>query len=684
MLTLPSFEHADGNLDVQPNGLLLFGYGDGGGGPTETHIHNLRRARAAHNNGYTDIPKVQLANSLQDFYDTVLETTEGGKRLPTWQGDLYLEFHRGVYTSHGSIKRWNRKLEVKLHNVEWAATLASLANKQYTYPKESLDELWHGVLFLQFHDILPGSSIRMVYEDAENDYACIDKKLDKLLVAAQEVLVASSILHTNGSAMHSYPEYSGTKPRTCVALNTLGDARLELMPVPLDASPYLGAAVQEGAAQVVATPQGREALIVMRDEFGSGFAVFDPTSNRDLTQAITENNLEARAWFDAHTKSYVLSNGLTKIVIQDGRITSLYDQKLQRELLRAGQTAGLTVSEDYPADYDAWELELYSLDTTDDLKFDSVEVEDQGPLRASLLGRARFGQSHASVKISLDAGAIITPTNDRGNARVPVVLDFQVTWHEKHRILRFNVPTNLVSDLAAYETQFGITHRPTGRNTSWDAAKFEGCAHRFVDLSETGYGLALLSESKYGFSVEGGTMRASLLRAATYPDAHQDEGRHAFSLALLPHVGRVENPSSGVIQRARAFNNPLQLAPHPQDEVVRQCSAAYGCVGDKSQGLGFDIRPSENSVILDTIKRGEADFVYHRTPASGKTTVVARVYEPAGAHAHAYLSVRGVKVSKVRTASILEDVQDELSPSSEGYGISLRPYEVKTLVLEVA
>lgn len=648
-------------MDVQPNGLLLFGYGDGGGGPNETHIHNLRRARAAHNNGYTDIPKVQFSDTVQDFYDEVLRVTDGGKRLPTWQGDLYLEFHRGVYTSHGSIKRWNRKLEIKLHNVEWAATLASLSGRSYKYPKKALDELWEGLLFNQFHDILPGSSIRMVYEDAEKDYAAIDKKADRLLAAAQEILFAP----VHGAQA---PLAKETPQCLVTALNTLAIPRSELVAVPVAWVPFLSS---ENGTQIVSTLGGPHALVPMRCGDISA-AAHDLDSIDGLSRVLRDVQSlgPACAFYDAATKSYVLSNHRIKLVVKGGRIASLYDLEQNRELLRKGQTAGLTIAEDYPPSWDAWETEVYSLDTEESIVFDSVSVheEEKGPLRASLVGKATFGKSKVLVKMSLDGNW----AGSDSRSSTPVVFDFKVDWAEKHRFLRFTVPTNLVADKAAYETQFGITYRPTGRNTSWDAAKFEVCAHRFADLSEANYGVAILSESKYGFSVEGGTMRASLLKAGTYPDAHQDEGKHAFSLALLPHTGPGEDPGSGVLDAARAFNNPLLPVQKARgiDVLANQ--------------LGLHITSQSGTVVLDTIKRGEADFDYHQTRASGKTTVVARLYEAAGAHTKAELLVAGIKTVKATSASILEDHQGGLSSSDGKTAFSLRPFEVKTIVLEVA
>lgn len=307
--------------------------------------------------------------------------------------------------------------------------------------------------------------------------------------------------------------------------------------------------------------------------------------------------------------AYILQNGLISVKVEKGRIASIRDLISRRELLAEGRTMGLSIYEDYPPSYDAWETEIYSLDTEEEIRFDSARITEQGPWRAGLALEAAFGQSRATVTLSLDA-LPATAIATEPDARAALVISIDIDWREKHRFLRLVVPTALRSEVATYETQFGLTKRPTHRNTTWDAAKFEACGHRFVDLSESDYGCSLISESKYGYSVEGSTMRASLLKAGTYPDAHQDEGQHAMAFAVYPHAHALEG--SDAIAYARLFNNPIESSfMMPASVNMPEVSLSGG----------------QHAVVLDTMKRGESDFKYHSLKASGETSVVLRLYE---------------------------------------------------------
>lgn len=274
------------------------------------------------------------------------------------------------------------------------------------------------------------------------------------------------------------------------------------------------------------------------------------------------------------------------------------------------------------------------------------------------------------------------------------------------------MPTNLRSDFASYETQFGITQRPTSRNTSWEAAKFEVCGHRFLDLSEGSghYGVSILSDSKYGYSTEGGLMRLSLLKAPTYPDAHTDEGNHRFSFGVYPHPNGLAG--SDVVSAARLFNNPLEMYPSlshgfdalHQDEHSNSFSEAARSLGQLNKfenpiSLKTGTNPngngiSNNTVILDTIKRGEQDFPYHNTKAVSGKTVVVRLYESLGAVTTAQLST-SLPIKSVSLCNLLEDdlPQEEqvlkiqsVSTPQAGKQMSIislkfRGFEIKTVKL---
>ncbi len=250
--------------------------------------------------------------------------------------------------------------------------------------------------------------------------------------------------------------------------------------------------------------------------------------------------------------TFSIGNSLVKMSITDGRITSLYDVAADRELIVPGQTGGFVIFEDHPSNWDAWDVDVWHLEKSKKLSFTSASILEQGPMRATIACDFKIGSTLVTAKISVDA----VPASLRADARSWIRFDCMTDWREKHRFLKFELPLDIHHDTATYDTQFGIVRRPTHRNTSWDAAKFEVCGHKFADLSEYGYGVAILSESKYGWACEGSTLRLSLLRAPTLPDPECDMGVHEYSFAIYPHVGTFEE--SDVQEVATAFNNPIR------------------------------------------------------------------------------------------------------------------------------
>ncbi|KAN0061958.1 Glycoside hydrolase, 38 vacuolar alpha mannosidase [Thecaphora frezii] len=693
------------DLWVQDSALLLFGFGDGGGGPTEVMLERLRRARAVNNNGFKDMPRVTMGRSARDFFEHVRTTTDNGKRLSTWSGELYLEFHRGVYTSHGSIKHWNRYLELELGVLEWVNTLASLKVSGFEYPKQELDEIWEPFLLNQFHDCLPGSAIRKVYDDLESMYADMLAKATKLYRRALKALGISP--EPNSTAISASADVAAAAATAGYSMiNTLGIPRRELVSIELS-----GVSRAEAIAlshQSVQLCQGDErALLLVEDLLGSGLAHSVEKS------ANVMRSLEAVSVEQTAHNEFVLRNASISLKVSGGRIVSIYDHVVGRELIERGRTAGLSIAEDFPPQFDNWETEVYSLDTIEEIPFDSVRIAEKGPWRSSLALNAKFGQSSVELTISLDAvpATILTASED---ARALLRFDMRIDWWEKHRFLRFEVPTALRADNAAYETQFGLTKRPTTRNTSWEAAKFEVCGHRWADLSEPDYGLSILTESKYGYSTEGGRMRLSLLKAGTYPDAHEDEGQHAFAFALYPHVGGLARGQ--VVHVARIFTSSMSPPVHPG--TVRSEAVAVAGPGSvplpgaearmpieqlvktPSWYLAMPIRvlPHGGSVVVSAVKRAEEDFAYGgKAPAEkGSVSVVLRLYESLGCHSEPSLEI-STPIKSVSVTNLLEDEDGEATEalrlqtytSTEDDEVTLvsldfRPFEIKTVKIRIA
>jgi alpha-mannosidase len=371
--------------------------------------------------------------------------------------------------------------------------------------------------------------------------------------------------------------------------------------------------------------------------------------------------------FTNGTNHFVLRNASVQLTISEGRINSLIDVKLGRELIPKGSSGGLVIFEDRPNYWDAWDVEIHHLETSTPLSFSHVRVIAEGPLRAAVQTQVKYGQSTIDVTISLDA---ITATM-KGSSRSFFNFDAVVDWRERHKFLKFELPLDINNTYATYESQFGFVQRPTHKNTTVDAAKFEVCGHKFADLSEYGYGVAFLSESKYGFACEGNVLRISLLRAATAPDAEQDQGRHEFSWAVMPHVGSFLE--SDVPMAAFIYNSPLHVRTVPGQHASHVVPS-----------LPFWLEGAPN-IILETIKRGEDDF----EPNASSTTVILRLYEAFGGHGSVKLHVgKQVPVKRAYVTNILEDTKGELGlVSTTGQHSTLklefRSFEVKTVKLEL-
>ncbi|KAJ7643881.1 glycoside hydrolase family 38 protein [Roridomyces roridus] len=642
------------NLESSDTSLLVFGNGDGGGGPLPKMLENLRRMRAVTNNN-RELPPVHMGRSVDEFFDYLSESTNAGKTLPNWNGELYLEFHRGTYTSHGSIKKGNRHSEILLRDVEHVATLASLiGGKKYVYPKQSLNDCWEKVLLNQFHDVLPGSAIGMVYDDAEKLYKEVRKDGDKMLDDALDVIL--------GDSQRVTPTTRITSLDRVVAYNTTFFPRREVVRLPLAAG--ISSAAKAQVSQISA--DGKEGYAVVHCAGGASPAALSMTP---ITEAWGFTPVSVYTNGSDH---FVLRNSTVQLTISKGRITSLLDVHLKRELIPSGETGGLVIFEDRPNFWDAWDVEIHHLEKATQLEFTNVSIVAQGPLRASVRAEVVYGQSTISVTISLDAVPATTKLDSRSMFR----FDAWVDWHQRHEFLKFELPLNIHSDTATYETQFGHLQRPTHKNTTWDMAKFEVCGHKYADLSEYGYGVAFLSESKYGFACQGNILRISLLRAATEPDAEQDQGEHTFSWAVMPHKGHFLE--SDVPTAAYLFNSPLYM------RILTDGASARAL--ETTTNSPFAVSGAPN-VILETVKRGEDDAF----KAGGPATIVLRLYEAFGGHANAQLRVAaGLGVEEAYETNLLEDASEDVPLAvvrSEGMAhqvgldLSFRGFEVKTVKL---
>lgn len=636
------------NLDVTQSGMLLFGHGDGGGGPTDEMMEKLRRCRGL-SDTVGELPRIHLGNTVDDFYDAIEKKTDNGKNLVSWSGELYFEFHRGTYTSQSETKKGNRQSEIILHDLEFIATIASLKSKSYKYPKKEIDDLWEDVLLNQFHDVLPGSSIGMVYDDAKKIYQHVFERAEELARKALKAL---------GISTYAEPDSA------VVSVNTMPWGRTELVSIK-----------PEHAVGLLSQSAGdKEYIFLTASE--SGVA-------RPLAQTATYPKVSV---IEVKKGVFVMENSKLRATIEGGLVTKLYDFENDREVL-TGPGNKFVLFDDEPLNWQAWDTELYSLDTGRTLEPGTVRIVHDGPLRGELeITQKISAKSSITTRISLDA--YIKPTPGSSAPDVSLLgFGCEIDWHEDCKFLKVEFPVDVHSDTASYETQFGIVKRPTHYNTSWDVAKFEVCAHKWGDLSDYTYGVSLLNDCKYGYSIHGNVMRLSLVRAPKAPDANADMGVHVFRYALLPHKGPVDQ---NTVRAAYNFNHPLDAFYVPR--------AVDGTESDGEKFLHTFGLEGDNGLILSNIKRFEDDADVSRgdLPVREKgQSVIVRVYDSLGGKARGYITSR-IGISKAFKCNLLEDDLEEIVVKRGGSGgdeseegvykipVSVRSFEVATyrLVLE--
>jgi len=480
--------------------LLSFGYGDGGGGPTSGMLERYARLQA-----FPGLPRLRMRR-VADFYNDV-----GLDALPVWSGEQYLELHRGTYTAQARVKALNRRLEHDLTEAESACALAQRLAGQL-YPRAALGALWETLLRNQFHDILPGSAVKAVYDVAHQE-------LGAALEEARQ---------WRTQALQALSDVVG-RPGQIVVWNLSSDDR------PLRAVP----SVESGLAAsytVVGQPVQVEQLdgvLTLHGDVtvpGLGYLRVDVT------------NSAAPQPTSPPPDDLTLENDQLRAVIgEDGTVASLVHKASGRELL-SGRGNQLWAYVDLAREWDAWELDAAYAQEGQELLAEARPERLPGTLTQRVRVRRRHGQSRITQIYELSPGS----------ARLDI--HTEIDWQGRHTLLRTLTPVAVRSAHATFETAFGSVTRTTHTNTSWDAAQFEVPGHRWADLSDGAAGLGLLTDSKYGYSCKGNVLGLSLLRSPVFPDPTADEGQHRFSYALYPHSG---DWRGGTVREAHALNAPL-------------------------------------------------------------------------------------------------------------------------------
>lgn len=594
-------EYLDKN--VSENCLMLFGIGDGGGGPGEEHLERLLREK----NLQGLSPVIQEPSSR--FFERL---AEGSERYQIWSGELYLERHQGTLTSQARNKRYNRKLEKALRELEYAAVLAGLV-KDSLYPSEELERIWKEVLLYQFHDILPGSSIKRVYDESLERYESLLGRVEQMTAEAY------------GAVAEALPAGKGSD----VWFNSLSWEREEW--------------VQKDGCWIRVRVPAMGYALVNADELTKTKA---ETAAAEAETVETPDTLGTHAVFPEMRASAIdrmLENDLLAVTFaEDFTIVSIRDKKQGREVIPRGQKANeLSL---YHDEGDAWDMKQ-DYRQTGGVPLSPVESAafHDGPT-AGLLLVYRFGESTLTQRVVLTLGS----------RRIDFTT--KVDWQESGKMLRTSFPVDIRSDSASCEIQFGYVKRPTHRNTLWDYAKDEICAHQWIDLSEPDYGVALLNDCKYGHRAWQNVLDLNLLRSTSYPDPEADRAEHHFTYSLYPHQG--DHVQAEVYKRGYELNVPLHS--------VRVTGG--GTAPALPEAKSF-ISVDHPNVMVEAVKQAEES-----------DDLIIRLYETAGTHLKTKL-IADLNLSEAWLADLMEAPIDRLHTEDGVLRLTFTPFEIKTIRL---
>ncbi|WP_409292700.1 alpha-mannosidase [Peribacillus sp. SCS-37] len=521
--------------------LLSYGYGDGGGGVNREMLEMRRRL-----DKMPGLPAVKTGRA-DEFFQRLHENVENTDQyVHLWDGELYLEYHRGTYTSQAYNKRMNRKMELLLRETEWLNALNSVLKGSWAgYPAQGLEESWKIVLRNQFHDIIPGSSITEVYEDSRLEYA----EAYELAAGAWSAASQSITENDGGNAIAVYNS-SSWKRNDLVKIDTTAPGELIWKNESGDVLDSQKTADGDWLVWVSDVPSLGKSTI--RYEQGT-------------------NGTDSRF----HTAEKSVSTHFYEISWNDnGQLTCIFDKKNERNVL-APHTKGnvFQVFEDKPMRFDAWDIDMYYQEKMKEIsKLKDIQVIENGPVRCVVEFKWAYSNSTISQRMVLYSD-------------IPRI-DFEtkVDWHEQDQLLKVAFPVEIRATEATYDIQYGNVKRPTHWNTSWDYARFETVGHQWADLSERDYGVSLLNDCKYGHDIKDNVMRLTLIKSATYPDIRADQGEHLFTYSLLPHAGSWYEGNT--VRQAWELNNPLTYA-EGQTESVSLFSV------------------SAPNVIVDAVKKAE-------------------------------------------------------------------------------
>ncbi|GHV25353.1 alpha-mannosidase [Spirochaetia bacterium] len=603
--------------EVQQELIKSIGEGDGGGGTFRADIEMARRLGNLEGAPKTEWSKITPA--LERIF-------AHPETLPEWNGELYLELHRGTYTTQARTKRNNRRLEFSLRNTEFLASWAALEGKS-AYPHGELTAAWKKTLTNQFHDIIPGSSINRVYQEAEAESAQILAQLSSITAERQKALAA-------GSGIFLFNDLSWERRGPIRAAASVLGAGLRALQSASGVHPV----------QYYTDPDGIEQALVNVTLPSMGWARFT---------ALSDSNGAASSF---SFKGDQLETPFFRIRFdKQGHIISLIDLQNGREHVAFGGLFNAFISaEDLPVFWDAWDIDAdYTRHIVPEDTLESTDVTADGPLCIRIRRTYKIG---AASRLTQDM--VCYADNRR------IDFDTKVDWHEKRRLLKVSFDTVMSTTSVRCEVQYGHLFRNTHKNLPQDRAKFEICAHKWIALEEEGIGIGLLNDCKYGHDVSGGRMRLTLLRSPLAPDPEADQGEQRFTYALLPWQGSFSE--SGVVRSAYELNTDVGCANIPEtvDPAAGEIPGEYSLC-----------RVDDPAVIIESVKAPEMD-----APGTNSKRLVVRLYESFGGHRNCGLHFSR-PLASVEETDMLEENGHKADYTGSSIPLGFNPFEIKTLLV---
>ena len=630
--TINAWEHLQ-HKDLHHRLIKPIGEGDGGGGTTRDDLETARRLCALE--GAPTVSWKPITEALREIFCDF----EGKTPLPEWRGELYLELHRGTYTTQARTKWFNRKLEFLLREAEVLYTIvgAFAQRSSWLYPHERLERCWKTLLTNQFHDIIPGSSIRRVYKEAGRAYEEVFHILQELLVEGVSLIAPEKLEAASYSVVNSFSWY-----------------RTAVLRVPL----------HDGSPEVVVAQRGESSSLLQRITDVGGETAWRgcvelppltvttlsvqpivPTSSSPSPFSIDERTITSpfyRLRFDSY-----------------GRIVSLFDLRADFEYASDSPMNAFLTAEDVPIAWDAWDIDAdWKLHRRDETRLSSAKAVSVGPVCLQYRLRYAIGESSSLVQ-----DIILYADSPR------IDFETQVVWHESHRMLKVEFPNTITTNRVRCEVQYGHLFRDSHTNLPQDEARFEFVAHKWICVEEPRVGLALVNDAKYGHDADGSTIRLTLLRSPKAPDPQADMGVHRFTYALLPFFGGFTARS--VVHEAYDLNMPAYIVGH---QAIRSPRTPFPVspVQLEVPFLSIDIP----GVIVEALKPSEEGSW------DDKRTITARIYEAEGAHTHGTLTC-ALPLVRVEQTNMMERQAQNLPLKEGSVNLSFRPFEIKTLLLTV-